>query len=65
MKVIIRYPERKEVLLQGGRKLGDVLKDLRLNPETVIALRGTVLLTHDVFLDDSDVIEVRSAISGG
>lgn len=51
-------------MLRGGRKLGDILKDLRLNLETVIALSGIVLLTHDGYLEDSDVIEVRSAISG-
>ena len=65
MKVVIRYPQRHEVEVAGRRKLQDVLKELRLNPETVIVVHGKTLLTHDAFLRDEDTIEVLSAISGG
>ena len=65
MKVVIRYPQRHEVEVAGRRKLQDVLKELDMNPETVIAVQGKVLLTRDTFLRDDDTIEVLSAISGG
>ena len=53
----------REVLRRGGRKVDDILTELRLNWEAVIAVRGAVFLTDDVFLEDRDVIEDRSAIS--
>ena len=65
MKVIIRYPQRHEVEVAGRRTLQDILKELALNPETVIAVQGKTLLTRDAFLRDEDTIEVLSAISGG
>jgi len=65
VKVIIRYPKRREVEVRGRRQLQDVLKELNLNPETFIAIQGKTLLTHDAYLKDDDTIEVLSAISGG
>ena len=65
MKVIIRYPQHHEVIIRGARRVADLLRELRLNPETVITLQGPTLLTHDVLLQDDAVVEVRSAISGG
>lgn len=65
MKVVVRYPKRREVEVDGRRKLQDILKELNLNPETVIAVRGNTLLTSDTFLKEDDTIEVISAISGG
>ena len=65
MKVVIRYPKRREVEVNGRRKLREILKELNLNPETVIAVQGSILLTSDAFLKDEDTIEVISAISGG
>ncbi|MCX7740923.1 MAG: PEP-utilizing enzyme, partial [Meiothermus sp.] len=47
MKVILRLPERKEVEIKGNRPLREVLLELGLNPETVVAVRGEELLTLD------------------
>ncbi len=41
------------------------MKELGLNPETVIAVQGKLLLTRDATLSDEDTIEIFSAISGG
>ena len=65
MKVIIRYPKRRELTVKGGRPLGDILKDLRLNPETVVVVQGQTLLTSDAHVADEARIEIFSAISGG
>ena len=65
MKVVIRYPKRHEVEVAGRRRLQDILKELNLNPETVIVVQGKTLLTRDTMLGEEDTIEVLSAISGG
>jgi sulfur carrier protein len=43
----------------------DVLTELRVNPETVLVIRGTQLLTPDAHLNDEDTIELRPVVSGG
>jgi sulfur carrier protein len=40
VRVILRLPERKEVEVRGDRPLKEVLEELGLNPETVVAVRG-------------------------
>ncbi len=65
MRVILRLPERKEVEVRGDRLLKEVLEELGLNPETVVAVRGEELLTPDERVGEGETIEVLSAISGG
>lgn len=64
MKVIIRRP-RREVELPGSRRVRDLLHELRINPETVLVVRGDDLLTPDEVIKDGETIEVIPAISGG
>ena len=64
MKVVLRNP-RREVLVTGGRRVKDVLKDLDVIPETVIVIRGDSLITADQIVDDGDTIELRPVMSGG
>nr|WP_267962590.1 MoaD/ThiS family protein [Thermus hydrothermalis] len=61
----MRLPERKEVEVRGDRPLKEVLLELGLNPETVVAVRGEDLLTLDQVVGEGETIEVLSAISGG
>jgi len=65
VKVILRLPERKEVEVRGDRPLKEVLLELGLNPETVVAGRGEELLTLDQVVGEGETLEVLSAISGG
>ncbi len=65
MKVIIRNPKRREMELRGERQVMDVLRELALNPESIIVVKGKTLLTRDAFVREEDTIEVISAISGG
>ena len=65
MKVIIRNPKRREIELRGERQVKDVLRELALNPESIIVVLGKRLLTRDAFVREEDTIEVISAISGG
>jgi sulfur carrier protein len=64
MKVILRYPKR-EVEVQGQRRVKDLLRELDVLPETVLVIRGSELLTGDVVVGGEDVIELRPVISGG
>jgi sulfur carrier protein len=65
VRVVLRLPERKEVEVKGDRPLREVLEELGLNPETVVAVRGEALLTLDEWVGEEDTLEVLSAISGG
>jgi sulfur carrier protein len=65
MHVTIRNPVRREVHVQGKRRVRELLKDLHLNPESHIVIRHRELLTSDVILLDEDQVEIVSAISGG
>lgn len=65
VKVILRHPERREVAVEGRRRVGELLHELGLQPEAYLVIRENRLLTRDVQLEDADVIEVRPVISGG
>lgn len=65
MKVLIRIPKREVRELHGRRSVGKVLRELGMNPESVIVIRGEDLLTQDQMVEEADEIEVRPAISGG
>lgn len=65
MKVIIRNPQRKELVLEGTRRVDALIKELGLNPEQVLVLRNDDLLTRDVLVRDDETVEILTAISGG
>lgn len=65
MKVILRYPKRQELELPGGRRVRDILKELNINPEAVLVIRGDSLVTGDALVAEDDVIEIRPVMSGG
>jgi sulfur carrier protein len=64
MKVIIRRP-RREVEMAGSRRVRDLLQELKINPESVLVVRGDELLTPDELVRDEEIVEVVPAISGG
>jgi sulfur carrier protein len=64
VKVRIRH-QRREVELSGVRTVRELLDRLQLNPETVLVVRGTELLTRDARVADEDEIEIRPVVSGG
>lgn len=64
MKVILRNPMREKEL-SGLRQVKDLLNTLGINPETVLVIRGGILVTPDERLADSDVVEIRPVVSGG
>ena len=64
MKVVLRNP-RREVEIAGGRRVKDVLVELKVIPESVLVIRGDELITSDQVVRDDDVIELRPVMSGG
>ncbi len=64
MKVIVRRP-RREVEMPGSRRVRDLLQELKINPESVLVVRGQELLTPDELVRDEETVEVVPAISGG
>ena len=64
MKIILRNP-RKEIELDGKRRVKELLVELDILPSTVLVIRGNELLTGDTVVGGDDVLEVRPVMSGG
>ncbi len=65
MKVIVRNPQRRELELHGRRRVEELMRELALNPEVYIAIRGRELLTRDQVVGEEETVEFLSAVSGG
>ncbi len=64
MIVVLRNP-RREVVVEGSRRVHALLAELGLNRESHLVIRNGTLVPGDGVLDDEDTIEVRPVISGG
>jgi tRNA-5-methyluridine54 2-sulfurtransferase len=64
MRVRLRNPDR-EVEVEGGRKVRDVLAELSIDPDTVLVIKDRTLLTREERVEEDDRIEIRPVISGG
>ena len=62
--MVLRNP-RREVEVAAGRRVKDVLVELKVVPESVLVIRGDELVTADQIVRDDDVIELRPVMSGG
>lgn len=51
--------------MAGGRKVRDVLRELGIDPDTVLVIRDRELLTREDRVGEEDELEVRPVISGG
>lgn len=65
MRAIIRNPVRKELELEGKRRVSALFRELGLNPESYLVIRDGTLLTRDDLIGKDDTVELLSAISGG
>jgi sulfur carrier protein len=64
VKVRLRNPDR-EVEVDGGRTVQDLLVELGVQPDTALVIRGGELVTRQERLGVHDEIEIRPVISGG
>jgi len=55
----------KEWELEGRRRVRDVIKEVGLVPQTVLAVRDGKLLTEDVMIKEEDEVKLVAVISGG
>jgi sulfur carrier protein len=64
MKVLLRNP-RREIEIDGPRRVHALLADLDLNRESHLVIRNGTLVPSDEVLAADDVVEIRPVISGG
>ncbi len=58
--------ERKEVVVDAGRPLRDILSQIGINPDLVAGvIINEELETKDYVVQDGDVIKVLAVIGGG
>ncbi len=62
MKVIYRD---KEWELEGRKRVREIIEEVGLVPQMVLAVRDGRLLTEDVMVDEEDEIRLIAVISGG
>ena len=64
MKVLLRNP-RRELEIDGKRRVHALLDELELNREAHLVIRNGTLVPGDALLDADDEVEIRPVISGG
>ena len=62
--IVLRNP-RREVDVDAPKQVKVLLRDLDIDPETVLVIRGEDLLTREDYVGVDDTIEIRPVISGG
>ena len=63
--LITLLPQRKQIEIDGRRRVADLLRQLGLLPGTVMVIRGDELVTDQEVVENDDTIEIRNVISGG
>ena len=64
MRVYIEKENRAQELKFSGT-VKELVKKLKINPETVIVTRNEELITEDTKLSNADKVKILSIISGG
>lgn len=64
MRVHLR-PQQRTILIDGRRRVSQLLRDLDILPGTAMVIRGDLLLTDAEMVEDRDEVEIRAVISGG
>ncbi len=62
---IIRGKTRTEVEIDPEAKISDLLEQIGVNRETVLIRLNQDLVVEEERLEDGDVVEIITAISGG
>jgi uncharacterized protein (TIGR00269 family) len=63
-RVVLRNP-RRELEIEAPKRVKVMLRDLDLDPDAVLVIRGEELLTREDVIAADDEIEIRPVISGG
>lgn len=62
---ITLLPQRKQIEIEGRRRVADILRQLGMLPGTVMVIRGDALVTDEDVVEADETIEIRNVISGG
>jgi len=62
--IVMRNP-RRQIEVDAPKQVKVLLRDLDIDPETVLVIRGEDLLTREDLIGPDDTIEIRPVISGG
>lgn len=65
INIFIEKENRTDTVNFNKSLVSDLLKEMNINPETVIVVRSGEVLTEKEILQDKDKIELLSVISGG
>lgn len=66
MKVVVELTgKKKNVEVPENSKVKDVIKKMKVNPETIIVRRGKDILLEEDFVKKNDKLEFMRIISGG
>lgn len=65
MKVIVQISDEKEYQFDKRMKVGNIIQELQLNPESVLVIKGNELLTSEDWIEKDEEIKIRGVISGG
>jgi len=63
-RVVLRNP-RRELTIDAPKRVKVVLRELAIDPDAVLVIRGEELLTREDLIEADDDIEIRPVISGG
>ncbi|MGH3055447.1 MAG: MoaD/ThiS family protein [Gaiellaceae bacterium] len=63
--LITLLPQRKQIEIEGRRRVADILRHLGLLPGTAMVIRGDELVTDEEVVEADESIEIRNVISGG
>jgi len=64
MHLYIEKTGKKQKLNFSG-KASDLLKKLKINPDTVMVVKNSMLVSEDADIKNTDRIKILSVISGG
>ncbi len=65
IELFIERENKNRVISFSGNSVRDLLKEIQINPETVIVVKKGEVMTEKEILRDNDKIELLSVISGG
>jgi sulfur carrier protein ThiS len=64
MKVYIQKDQHHKTMKFSGKVI-ELLGKLKINPETVIVTKNSILVTEEDNLADNDDVEILQVVSGG
>ena len=65
IEVYFEREQTKKKIEFSGTTVDDLLKQLNVNPETVLVTKNEEVVTEDEKLSDNDCLELLNVISGG